>query len=86
MAWSRTALLALLCNSLALAQSQIPKEIEGWQAWVLEGQEFRRCPFFANTNGSTVRNRICAWPGRLNLDLNQSGVRFPETRNIGQVR
>jgi hypothetical protein len=79
MAWSRTALLALLCNSLALAQSQIPKEIEGWQAWVLEGQEFRRCPFFANTNGSTVRNRICAWPGRLNLDLNQSGGRFTQT-------
>jgi hypothetical protein len=79
MAWMQTVVLVLLCNSLAQAQSPIPKEIEGWQAWVQEGQEFRHCPIFANTNGSSERNRICAWPGRLNLELNQNGGRFTQT-------
>jgi hypothetical protein len=78
-AWMQTAAMALLCNSLAQAQSPIPKEMEGWQAWVQDGQEFRRCPFFANTDGSSESNRICAWPGRLSLELNQSGGRFTQT-------
>jgi len=79
MAWMQTAVLALLCNAVAQAQSPIPKEIEGWQAWVLDGQEFRRCPFLANTDGSGESNRICAWPGRLTLELNQRGGRFTQS-------
>ena len=79
MTWMQTAVLALLCHSFAQAQSPIPKELEGWQAWVQDGQEFRRCPFFAGTDGSSQSNRICAWPGRLNLELNQSGGHFTQT-------
>ena len=75
----QTAVLALLCNVVAQAQSPLPKEIEGWQAWVQDGQEFLHCPFFANTDGSNESNRICAWPGRLNLELNQRGGRFTQS-------
>lgn len=77
--WMRTAVLALLCNTLAQAQTPIPKELEGWQSWVQYGQEFRHCPFFAGTDGSQESNRICAWPGRLNLDLHQGGGHFTQT-------
>jgi hypothetical protein len=79
--WMRTAALALLCNGLALAQAPIPKELESWQPWVQYGQEFRRCPFFAGTDGSDESKRICLWPGRLNLDLHQGGGRFTQTWN-----
>ena len=79
MAWMQAAVLALLCNAVAQAQSSIPKEIEGWQTWVQDGQEFRHCPFLANTDGSSESNRICAWPGRLTLELNQRGGRFTQT-------
>jgi hypothetical protein len=79
MAWMQTAVLALLCNGGAQAQSPIPKELEGWQNWVLDGQAFRHCPFLANTDGSGESNRICAWPGRLTLELNQRGGRFTQT-------
>jgi hypothetical protein len=79
MPWMQTAILALLCNAFAQAQAPIPKEIEGWQAWVQDGQEFRHCPFFANTDGSRENNRICAWPGRLNLELNQNGGHFSQS-------
>jgi hypothetical protein len=78
-AWMQTVILVLACNVFAQAQSPIPKELEGWQGWVQDGQEFRRCPFFANTDGRTESNRICAWPGRLNLEFNQSGGRFTQT-------
>jgi hypothetical protein len=80
----RTAVLALLCNTAAQAQTlvpqlPVPRELEGWQSWVQYGQEFRRCPYFANTDGSRESNRICAWPGRLNLEFNQGGGRFTQT-------
>jgi hypothetical protein len=79
MAWMQTAALALSFNAVAQAQSPIPKELEGWQNWVQDGQEFRHCPFLANTDGSSESNRICAWPGRLTLELNQRGGRFTQT-------
>ena len=78
-AWMQTAELALLCNAAAQAQSPIPNELEGWQNWVQDGQAFRHCPFLANTDGSSESNRICAWPGRLTLELNQRGGRFTQT-------
>ena len=79
MPWMQAAILALSCNAFAQAQPPIPKEIEGWQAWVEDGQEFRHCPFFANTDGKSENNRICAWPGRLNLELNQNGGHFSQS-------
>src|ERR1700675_179680 len=79
MAWMQAAVLVFLYGGAAQAQSSIPKEIEGWQAWVQDGEEFRHCPFFANTDGSSESNRICAWPGRLTLELNQRGGRFTQT-------
>jgi len=79
MAWMQTAVLVLACNGIAQAQAPIPKEIESWQAWVQDGQEYRHCPFLANTDGSSENNRICVWPGRLSLELNQRGGRFSQS-------
>ena len=78
-AWMQAAVLALMCSAVAQAQSPIPKELEGWQNWVQDGLAFRHCPFFANTDGGSESNRICAWPGRLTLELNQRGGRFTQT-------
>jgi hypothetical protein len=77
--WMRAAALALLCSASAHAESPIPKDLEDWQAWVQDGQEFQRCPFFANTRSTSESDRICAWPGRLSLDLGQGGGRFTQT-------
>lgn len=82
--WMRAAALASMCASAAQAQTPatqapVPKELEGWQSWVQYGQEFRRCPHFANTDGSRESYRICAWPGRLNLEITQIGGRFTQT-------
>jgi len=74
---SASFLLWLLPLS-ALPQSFVPKDLEGWQSWVLLDKPFLRCPFFANTNGTQKENRVCAFPGRLSLDLTQSGGRFSQ--------
>jgi hypothetical protein len=74
---SASFLLWLLPLS-ALPQSFIPKDLEGWQSWVLQDKPFLRCPFFANTNGTQKENRVCALPGRLSLELTQSGGRFTQ--------
>ncbi len=73
------AALAFLCIGAADAQVQIPKELDGWRDWVLNGQEYRRCPFLANSDGTREENRICAWPGRLGLDVNEAGAHFTQS-------
>jgi hypothetical protein len=73
------AALAFLCVGAADAQVQIPKELDGWRDWVLSGQEYRRCPFLANSDGTREENRICAWPGRLGLEVNEAGAHFTQS-------
>ena len=70
--------LFLLFSASSYAQSPVPKDLEDWQAWVQDGREFQRCPFFANTDAASEGNRVCVWPARLNLDLNQGGGRFSQ--------
>ena len=73
------AALAFLCIGAADAQVQIPKELDGWRDWVLNDQEYRRCPFLANSDGTREENRICAWPGRLSLNVTDAGARFTQS-------
>jgi hypothetical protein len=73
------SLLLWLLPLSALAQSFIPKDLEGWQSWVLQEKPFLRCPFFANTDGTHKEQRVCALPGRLGLELTQGGGRFTQS-------
>jgi hypothetical protein len=72
------SLLLWLLPLSALPESFIPKDLEGWQSWVLQDKPFLRCPFFANTDGALKEARVCALPGRLSLELTQSGGRFTQ--------
>jgi hypothetical protein len=74
-----SACLLLGLPLCALPQSFVPKELDGWQSWVLADKPFLRCPFFANTDGTRKENRLCALPGRLSLELTPSGGRFTQT-------
>jgi hypothetical protein len=77
--WMLAALLTLSCNALAETETPVPKELDGWQAWVQYGQEFQHCPFLSSSNSAGKADRICAWPGRLTMDLNQVGGRFTQS-------
>lgn len=56
-----------------LAEPNVPGPLKPWVPWVLHNADERACPFrFNSSNGE----RHCAWPGRLNLELDGRGGRF----------
>jgi hypothetical protein len=80
----RAALLALVfCGPLLEAQESIPAALRDWQGWVLRGEEFRRCPFLANTAltpGQPIDKSAfrCAWPERLSIAVDARGGNFTQ--------
>ncbi|MDQ2639728.1 MAG: hypothetical protein M3Y79_03990, partial [Pseudomonadota bacterium] len=71
-------LMAMLMawNVTAQAAEAIPGPLREWQGWVLQGQEFRACPFLATRTPGDANAHVCAWPGALTLDLSASGGTF----------
>lgn len=67
----------LLLGPAALAaEPAVPAALEPWRAWVLEGHEHRRCPFLLGNGPGRVDQHVCAWPGRLQLEVEREGARF----------
>ena len=70
-------------SSVTHAQDAVPPPLRDWQAWVLRGEEFRRCPFLAATpiapdqpiDQSAFR---CVWPERLSLSVDARGGSFTQ--------
>ena len=51
----------------------IPKELEPWKEWVLEGLPADACPFIG---GGNPGQRACAWSSPLELMAEEGGARF----------
>ncbi len=77
------SLLLLALPGIALsADVFVPAELEGWQDWVLEGKEYRECPFYYR-NGATARpDFLCQWPGELELVVTADGGRFSQRWSV----
>ncbi len=82
---SRFAAAALVLLSAAAtargpadAQTLVPRALEDWQAWVLKGKEFHRCPFLAGSNAADAGSYRCVWPERLLLNLDAHGGTFSQ--------
>ncbi|MFP4494425.1 MAG: hypothetical protein ACLFN3_00760, partial [Halochromatium sp.] len=72
-------LLFMLLAMLAAAahgetQPPIPAALLPWVDWVLDGEDRRACAIGAAGGGE----RVCAWPGRLRLELDDAGGRFQQ--------
>ncbi len=61
--------LALLLPQGALAQQELPAELQPWVDWVLQGHPRLRCPV-------TPQGATCTWPGELVLDVHEAGGSF----------
>ncbi|HYM35071.1 MAG TPA: hypothetical protein VET48_06705, partial [Steroidobacteraceae bacterium] len=64
------------------ADVAVPDELKSWQGWALHGEEFRRCPFFANHQPNSSNDFVCAWPERLVLNVNAHGGDFTQRWQI----
>jgi hypothetical protein len=76
-------LCGILFANLASAQGAIPPGLRDWQGWVLEGEEFRRCPFLANGTVQSAQpipaeSFRCLWPERLTLAVDSRGGTFTQ--------
>lgn len=75
----RLFLLSLLMPlSVYAAETYVPEQLEGWQEWVLDGTEYRDCPFYFNRGAEDQNDFVCAWPGRLELAVNADDGRFTQ--------
>lgn len=67
--------LLLIVASLMLAipahaqNPHVPEPLEPWVSWVLHDVDGVQCPVLGS-------ERLCAWPGRLDLSLDEAGGRF----------
>jgi hypothetical protein len=56
---------------------ELPDSLKPWTKWVLHGQEAQLCPFIHGGE-----QRLCTWPGRLQLQLDNKGGRFTQSFRI----
>jgi len=74
----RLLLLLLLPVAASPSDVHVPDDLQDWQAWVLQDKEYRGCPFYFN-RGATERGEfICAWPGMLDVSVDQDSGRFTQ--------
>ncbi len=64
------------------AQPSVPEPLEPWRDWVLYGEEYRACPVLNGSRPGQQSNHICAWPGELALDVDQSGASFSQSWDL----
>ena len=70
--------IALLSPAAHSAERDVPRDLEDWQGWVLEGEAYRRCPFFFDSAAEQQADFVCAWPGQLDLSVAGTGGRFSQ--------
>ena len=68
----------LLVASSAVARNYVPDELQGWQAWVLKDRDYLDCPFLFDRGATDRADFVCAWPGRLQLEVSADGARFSQ--------
>ncbi|MBS1203000.1 MAG: hypothetical protein H6R22_1509, partial [Chromatiaceae bacterium] len=76
----------------AVTDSLVPETLRPWIPWVLEREDHRGCPLdpaavgkpagVAGTAGTAAAPRLCAWPGRLYLDLDGRGGLFAQSWEV----
>ena len=80
---SRYLIAGLVFASVnVLAQPTVPEPLEPWREWVLHGEEYRACPVLNGSSPRQQASHICAWPGELALDVDESGASFSQNWDL----
>ncbi len=70
--------LVPLAHAEPLSRDRVPEPLQPWVDWALHGARESLCPFLAGQQDSSR----CAWPGRLELDLDERGGRFSQSWTV----
>lgn len=69
-------LAGLLHGGAQGAETYVPDALKEWQPWVLDGKEYRDCPFLFSAGAKDRGDFLCAWPGPLDVAVVGDGARF----------
>ncbi|TQV85452.1 hypothetical protein [Aliikangiella coralliicola] len=61
-----------------ITAKEIPSDLADWKDWVQYQQSYRGCPNLNGTKVGNKKNHLCAWPGQLLIDANDSGASFTQ--------
>ena len=64
-----STLFLLLAAAAAQAAPVVPDALKGWEAWVLHGEEWRQCPFFATSPATDPGAHGCALAGPASIRI-----------------
>lgn len=73
-------LVLLAPAASAIEIKDIPKPLQSWIPWVLQGEKSINCPF----DYQDFKTRHCAWPGKLTLDIDDTGGRLNQNWSVYQ--
>jgi len=69
---------SLNLSAKTLNKSDVPAPLKPWVDWVLFDEQQRDCPFIHNNH----KNKKCAWPTRLELNISNYKSRFAQTWQV----
>ncbi len=76
--WRHCVSLLLYAFAAVVSAAATPDDLSTWEVWVAERHTDLNCPFLFTDQ----RQRVCAWPGRLELAVDDRGFDF---RHVWQV-
>ncbi len=73
-------LVALALPAAGSSDAFVPEALAPWIPWVLDGVDQRACSIDGDGSGAGADGgaRVCAWPGRLLLDIAEDGGLFAQ--------
>src|SRR5688572_10690558 len=75
-------LIAALTSPSAAQPLEVPAELRGWEAWVLDGREHLRCPMLDGGGVNAPDGRICIWPGPIDFEASANGAQFAQSVEV----
>lgn len=69
---------ALCARAEPLRRDEVPEPLRPWVGWVLHGAQRSLCPVLLGQDGESR----CAWPGKLDLALDDHGGRFTQSWTV----
>src|SRR5690349_7648632 len=58
---------------------ELPAALKDWTDWVGYEQQYRACPLMAGSDVEDEESYLCAWPGLLDLRVDEGSARFVQT-------
>ena len=75
----KSVILLILFNGQLFAETATPPQaLNQWKDWVLEKHPDIDCPRI----GKQAKEKVCAWPGPLTVNVKQGNATFAHTWNV----